>query len=285
MERLPDDIARAYLDLLGVDARRGAIDAAMLHRLQRAHVERVPYETVDIVRGAPPGIDPLECARRVVAGRGGYCYHLNGAFSALLTWLDVDVTRHVAGVQGHSVPEPPGANGNHLGLTARTPDGRRWLVDVGLGDGPPEPLPLAAGIHEQDGYSYFLGPSSTVPGGWRFEHDPRGAFIGFDMAPAPALTSDFEAMHAKLSTESGFARIVTVQRRVGLRLELLRGCVYTEVDAEGTRALDVTEAAGWWELVVGRFGLAYDDLGEAERTTLWQRVRDGHEAWEAAGRP
>ena len=44
-----------------------------------AHLERVPYETLDIVLGKPPGIDPLASARRILGGRGGYCYHLNGA--------------------------------------------------------------------------------------------------------------------------------------------------------------------------------------------------------------
>jgi len=46
------------------------------------------------------GIDPLGSARRILGGRGGYCYHLNGAFSALLAWLGVDVSRHLAGVHG-----------------------------------------------------------------------------------------------------------------------------------------------------------------------------------------
>ena len=38
------------------------------------------------------------------------------------------------------------------------------------------------------------------------------------------------------------------------------------------------------ELVIGQFGLAYDDLDERERAGLWRRVLDGHEAWDAAGR-
>ena len=285
MERLPDDLAHAYLDLLGVQACPAGVDADGVATLQLAHLERVPYETLDIVRRSAPGIDPVGCARRVVGGRGGYCYHLNGAFAALLAWLAVDVTRHVAGVQGHAVAEPPGANGNHLGLTVRTPDGRRWLVDVGLGDGPADPLPLVAGVHEQGGYRYELHPSALAAGGWRFDHDSRGGFIGFDMSPHPATTGDFAAMHAQLSTDSGFTRVVTVQRRADRRLEILRGCVYTEIDDGGERSRDVTERDSWWELVLGHFGLAYDDLEATEREALWRRVLDGHAAWDAAGRP
>ncbi len=117
--RLPDDLARAYLDRLGVDVVPGDVQARDLARLQLAHVERLPYETVEIVLGRPPGIDPVASARRVVGGRGGYCFHMNGAFSALLAWLGVDVTRHVAGVQrrGDDAPGP-----EDIGLVEARPE-------------------------------------------------------------------------------------------------------------------------------------------------------------------
>jgi arylamine N-acetyltransferase len=283
VERLPDDLAHDYLARLGVDARPCEVDATTLRALQEAHVEHVVYETLDIVRGAPPGIEPLACVRRVVGGRGGYCYHLNGAFATLLEWLEVDVTRHRAGVQGRDVAIPPGANGNHLGLTVRTPDGDEWLVDVGLGSGPGWPLPLAPGVHEQDGYRYELRPSELAKNGWRFEHDPRGGFICFDMAPEAATTDDFVAMHAELST-GRFAHTVTAQRRVDGQLQILRGCVYQEVDPGGTTARDVTTAREWWELVLDHFGLAYGHLDTSEREALWTRVLERHAAWEAEGR-
>jgi arylamine N-acetyltransferase len=280
VERLPDDLALAYLDLLACDVRPGGVDADALRVLQSSHVARVPYETVDIVRGHAPGIDPLESVKRVVAGRGGYCYHLNGAFSKLLAWLDVGVTRHVAGVQGRG-QEPPGPNANHLGLTARTPDGREWLVDVGLGDGPAEPLPLVASEHEQLGFRYRLGPSHVAADAWRFDHDPRGSFEGFDVAAQPAAMDAFGTMHAFLSTESGFARTVTVQRRIGNRVEALRGCVYKETTTEATSVTEITEPAAWWDVVISHFGLDYHDLPADEREMLWRRVLDEHHVWRA----
>jgi arylamine N-acetyltransferase len=284
VEPLPADVARAYLDLLGLELEPGAVDASALRRLQRAHVERVPYETVDIVRGRPPEIDPLASARRILDGRGGYCYHLNGPFSALLAWLDVDVTRHLAGVHGGRVAEPPGPAGNQLGLTVRGSDGETWLVDVGLGDGPAEPLPLAEGEHVQRGFRYRLGPSPFGERIWRFEHDPGGSFVGFDVAMDVATMQDFATMHAFLSTRSSFATTVTVQRRAGEELEILRGCVYTERSAAGERSTEVANAAEWWELVLDHFGLSYGDLTADERSSLWRRVVHEHEAWLAAGR-
>ena len=286
MTALDDSLGAAYLERLGVDVRRGDVDAQALAVLQRAHIAAVPYENIDIVRGAPPPMDGDSCVRRIVSGRGGYCFHLNGGFAALLEWLGVDLMRHLAGVQGRNAAEPPGANGNHLGLTVDVA-GARWLVDVGTGDGPPEPLLLAAGSYEQDGFVFALGPSPLVAGGWRLDHDSRGSWLLFDMAAEPATTDDFAAMHSKLSTdpESGFVRIAAVMRRFGTRVDILRGCLFSERDGAGERAREIDSCDEWWEIVIDGFGLAYGDLAAAEREHLWLKVRATHEAWDAAGRP
>jgi len=283
-DRLPDRHASAYLEHLGVDARRGEVDAAALAALTRAHVARVPYENVDIFRGCPPGIEPLASVERLLAGRGGYCYHLNGALFALLRWLGVDATRHVSGVQSHAAAAAPGPNGNHLGITARTLDGTEWFVDVGFGDGPAAPLPLTWGEHEQDGFTYGLRPSSLTPGGWRFEHDPRGAFVGADFARAPATTDSFAEMHGELSTSptSGFVRVATVIRRVPGRVEMLRGCVSSTITPSGAERREVESADDWWGIVVDHFGLAYGDLPAGEKARVWERVRLTHEEWSEA---
>lgn len=106
----------------------------------------MPYENIDIQLGRPPGIDPELSARRLAAGRGGYCFHLNGAFSALLEALGYDVTRHVGGVCKE--PDARGVNGDHLALVVRV-DGAAFFVDAGLGDGPHEPLPLREDTFER----------------------------------------------------------------------------------------------------------------------------------------
>ena len=285
MRRLSDQLANSYLEHLGVRAQPGDVDAEMLAALQRAHVMRVPYENIDIYRGRPPGIDPFACVERVVEGRGGYCYHLNGALVTLLEWLEVDVTRHVSGVQGRAVE--PGLSGNHLGVTVRTPDGSEWFVDAGLGDGPVEPLPLVWGSYEQHGFTFGLHASSFDPDGWRFEHDPRGSFVGADFSRAAAATADFAEKHEELSTSpaSGFVRIATVQRCVEGGVEILRGCVQSTLSGSGARSRDVGSADEWWGIVIDGFGLAYGNTSRAERGEVWRRVRATHEEWDAAGRP
>src|SRR4029453_4847853 len=119
----------------------GEPSVAALQALHKAHVERVAYEALDIQLHRPTSIDPYESAERIVRGqRGGYCYHLNGAFSLLLSHLGYDVVWHRAGVENHTGAAAPGADrANHLALTIHGLESENcpsgiWLVDVGLGD-------------------------------------------------------------------------------------------------------------------------------------------------------
>ncbi len=288
MSRLPDGLAQAYLAHVSVDTDRGEVDAATLATLVRSHVERIVWENLDVYRGRAPAIEPVPSVERLLAGKGGYCYHLNGAFAALLEWLDVDVTRHLSGVQGRGLAEPPGPTGNHLGVTVRLSDGTEWLVDVGLGDGPAAPLPLVFGPHEHNGFTYVLTSSTFDPDGWRLENHPRGAFVAVDFSRAPATTDDFLEMHRWLSTspDSRFVKVVSISRRTTTgSVESLRGCVYAQVGPSSVEERDIDTASEWWVLVVDHFGLAYADVPADERARLWSRVQTAHAAWDAAGRP
>jgi N-hydroxyarylamine O-acetyltransferase len=244
---------------------------------------QVPYENVDIYRGRPPGIEPLDCVERILGGRGGYCYHLNGALVTLLEWLQVDVTRHLSGVLSGSVTGvPERLSGNHLGITARTTDGAEWFVDAGLGDGPVDPLPLVFGTYEEEGFTYALQPSGAD--GWRFEHDPRGAFTCADFGQPTATTADFREKHVELSTspESGFVRVAAIMRRIPGGVEILRGCEHSTTTSSGTTRSAVGSADDWWGIVIDGFGLAYGDLPADERDRVWAMVLEAHEAWLAA---
>ena len=101
-----------YLERLGLaslpagDGRRlacaGPPSVEGLRILHHAHVERVPYENLDIQLGRPMSIGPLASAARIAAGRGGYCYQLNGAFGLLLSALGYSVQMHKGGAQMHA---------------------------------------------------------------------------------------------------------------------------------------------------------------------------------------
>jgi N-hydroxyarylamine O-acetyltransferase len=279
------DVA-GYLARLGLE-HPGPPSVAGLTAIHRAHVERIAYTTLDIHLGRPVGIEPEAAARHVVeVGRAGYCLHCNSALTALLRELGYRVRWHVGGVQRHIDPAPVGATANHLALTVhdlpapQCPDGV-WLVDVGLGDGPHEPMPLRAGTHRQPPFGYRLTPSAVVRGGWRFEHDPSGAFAGMDFAPTAARPAHFAASHAWMSTapESGFVRVFTAVRRHARGVDRLRGLTLQRLDRHGSSERELARPGEWFTALTDVFGLGLDDVDSERRRALWRRVRRGHLQW------
>jgi arylamine N-acetyltransferase len=226
------------------------------------------------------GIDPADAMARIALhGRGGYCYHLNGAFSWLLGELGYAVRRHVGGVQNRGRPAP-GADANHLALTVDL-DGRTWLVDVGLGAGLYEPMPLAAGPHTQGPFRYELA-RSRLADGWRLEQDPRiDMFEGMDFEQAPATMADFAAKHVVLSTDptSGFVAWLTVQIRTAEAAWAVKNLVLTRYGADGPVREVLDTPAAFWGTLADRFALAPPDLTQAERDALWDRLWTAHQRW------
>lgn len=279
---LDESLRDAYLARLGWDSPpRPSLET--LRALHRAQVERVPYEVVWIALGESRTIDPIDSVRHVVADRGGYCYHLNGAFGALLDWLGFEVLWHAGGVQRHG-QEPRGASGNHLALEVRAlPTGESpagaWYVDVGLGDGLHEPLPLVAGAYRQTPYTLSLRPSEVVGGGWRLDHDPRGSFAGLDFAGGDASLAALTSRHRELSAspDSGFVRTVTLARRDGLGADILRGRLLNRLDAGGELSTELATGADWFAAVADVFDLPLPDVDRRRRAALWGRLTRDHE--------
>jgi N-hydroxyarylamine O-acetyltransferase len=250
-------------------------------------MERVPYENLDIQLGRPTTVDGAESAQRIVRDvRGGYCFHLNGAFGTVLEALGYDVRRHRGTVQSRC--GPPGTHLNHLILhvhglpTDEHPDGI-WWADVGLGDGFSRPLPLRAGRWEDGPWTYALDASPTYAGGWRLVQDPAGAFGIADADTVAPDPHELAAAHEQLSTlpDSGFVTVATAQRRCADRFLVLRSRTLSRIEASGTTTEVVERREDWFAALADVFDLCLVDLDAGERERLWQRVRAQHEAWAA----
>jgi arylamine N-acetyltransferase len=298
VDPLPDDLVEAYLHRLGLTRDElgapGSTSLDALRMLHRAHCARIVYENIDIIRGCPPGIDPKATARRFVAGRGGYCYLLNGGFSALLASLGYDVTRHIGavwrpgGIGNGSATE---AWGRHLALTVEL-DGEDWFVDVGLGDAMYEPVLLpsdrtAPMVIDQGPFHYRLEASDEVPGAWRFVHDPvQESFTAMDFGPEPVAMSRFEQRHEFLSSspESGFTRILKLLRREPATAYGLTGVVLVRQDATARSEQELTTSADWFDAVADVFGMPLTEVDADGREALWRWLSEAHEAWAASVR-
>ena len=137
---VPDPAARSldrYLARITYDGPRDPT-IATLRRLHRAHLLAVPFENLSIHRGERIELDESWILDKIVERRrGGFCYELNGAFSALLRALGFRVDRLAARVYGAG--GEPGIPYDHMALRVRLE--RDWLADVGFGDCFIEPLP------------------------------------------------------------------------------------------------------------------------------------------------
>jgi arylamine N-acetyltransferase len=287
--RAVSSLRAPYLARLGLDAEPPSAEA--LFRLHRAHAERVPYETLWIHLGDLWTVDPEAAVERIaVGGRGGYCFHLNGAFSELLHELGYDVVRHVGGVRA-----PEGATdedmANHLVLTvhglpdATNPEGD-WYVDVGLGDALHEPLPLRAGTYTQGPFRMELGPARGELGDWDLTHDPAGWFPGMTWLSATAPMSAFEDRNTFFATspESSFVKVLCAARRYDDAVDMLQGLRLRRI-GNGASETIVESPRELADALGDVFGLPAVDPGAEPFAALWKHAVVAHEEWEAAGRP
>lgn len=115
-------------------------DVDTLNGLQRAHMQTVPFENLDIGLKRPIRIDEKSIWDKLIdQRRGGFCYELNGLFAWLLKQIGYQVTHLNARV--FSREGNLGIDFDHLALLVQVPGGPgRWLADVGFGDSFIEPL-------------------------------------------------------------------------------------------------------------------------------------------------
>ena len=149
------DIA-AYCERIGVTGAL-PLKLATLRRLHHAHLLAVPFENLDIHLQRPIVLDEARLFEKIVTRRrGGFCYEQNGLFAAVLRELGFTVALLEARVGAKTWQA--GLPWDHLTLLVTLE--RRWLVDVGFGEGFREPLQF----DEQE-------PQERDEGVWRVQHD------------------------------------------------------------------------------------------------------------------
>lgn len=132
-----------YLDFLNISDVSGD-RLALLKKIQRKHLECVPFENFDIhmFGELDLSVDKLY-EKIVVKRRGGICYELNYLLYNLLVELRYDVSI----LAGQVLEE--GTEYDHLLLIVAIGAGR-YLVDVGFGDNFLEPLLFECDVVQRD---------------------------------------------------------------------------------------------------------------------------------------
>lgn len=187
----------AYLDRIDLS---GPVEPTLesLERLQRAHLTAVPFENLDVYARRGVQTDDMWTVAKVVERRrGGWCFELNGAFSALLTALGFDVKRVAADVlYGNSYPMP---THHSIEVTLDRP----YLVDVGFGDSFIRPLPLdSPGPHDGGSGAYgFIFEDGTTT---MVSHEADGTVTPhFRWGPQSRRPEDFSEASTYLQVTPG----------------------------------------------------------------------------------
>lgn len=182
-------------------------DAATLAALHRAHLLAVPFENLDIGRGAPIVLDPAELYGKIVERRrGGFCYELNGLFAELLRALGYDVALLSARVFSGGRPGP---EFDHLAL--RLSGGalaEPYLADVGFGQSFLSPLRLQPGIEQADETGRYRLTQTRA--GWTLEarRDDGAWAAEYAFTLWPRAFGEFAAMchYQQTAPESHFTQ-------------------------------------------------------------------------------
>jgi N-hydroxyarylamine O-acetyltransferase len=221
-------------------------------------VTSIPFENVDVRLGRPIGLD-LESlqAKLVRRRRGGYCFEHNTLFSTALRALGFDVTTLEARVRPREATAT--LPRTHMTLLVRV-EGRDVLADVGFGGtGPLLPVPLDGSVSEQNGGRYRIVPEDgnalVLQFLWRGVWSDLYAFT-----LKPALPVDYEVANHYTSTHpnSGFVKMLTVQRSMPERRQYVRGRSYMirSGDEETMREITSEELPA---LLRDQFGLDVTD--------------------------
>jgi N-hydroxyarylamine O-acetyltransferase len=118
-----------------------------LRDLHIAHTLHVPFENLDVFYKRPIRLDEASLYRKIVEKRrGGYCFEMNGIFSAALKKLGFKATNLLARVaidDGCYTPK------THQVILVET-ENKKWLADVGFGnDGMIAPLLMEENIDQK----------------------------------------------------------------------------------------------------------------------------------------
>lgn len=154
-EQLALYLRRIGLDAMADGADRGELppaDAATLTALQRAHLQTVPFECLDIAAGRLPldlSLDGL--FRKIVTRRrGGICYEQNLLYAAVLQALGYAVSLRAARHPKY------GDDFDHIFLQVDIPgEAHPFLADVGFAVNFSVPLLLATGVVQDDGRNRY----------------------------------------------------------------------------------------------------------------------------------
>jgi len=257
----------AYLHRIGFEGQPSA-DFATLRCVQRLHLRRIPFENLDVQLGRRVTLDRAHAFAKLVNDhRGGWCFEMNSVFGWALECIGFSVMPMTGAVRRYEGgPDPVG---NHLVLCVDLD--KPYLVDVGLGDGPAEPIPLEQGVCRQPGRVLRL--EQLGKGWWRLHDAGNSPVSSLDFLHQPA---DWELLRRQChwlqsSPQSRFVQNAICLRHTEKGIVALVGRVLKTVHRDGTTERLLSTATEYVDTLRTTF-----DIRLPEATCLWPAISRRH---------
>ena len=245
---MPNNFLDLYFERIGYSGSP-RVNLQTLRDLHLAHLQRIPYENIDVFSLQGVDLDPETVTRKVLLRqRGGYCFVQNGLFLRALTELGFKSHANMARV--HRNRPQPGGRTHHINLVEL--EGETWVCDVGFGgSGFREPLRLEADVeveqlgeiyrlHEDDVHGFYL--QKKIDGAWQpfytFKVEPA---LPIDIAMANFYTSrsrDHVFLDAIMGTRMTEKGRVTLSNHTFKIFDLTRGTLERETVTDFNAYLD-----------------------------------------------
>ncbi len=217
----------------------------------------------------------------LAGGRGGYCFEVNTVLRTLLTSLGFEVERR-QGIVGPRDAFTSGSPTNHMALVATTPEGERFIVEAGRGDGFLDPLPLAEGTWQPGGFPWSVERDGD--GWWVVAEHGFTSTPGFRFADEPATLDDFAPHHHRLSTapDSSFIGTLVVQQPQEGSIVTLRARTLSALGPGIDETRGAPRAGCAWPQRCGSASASTPTRWEPKRMArLWRNASAQHDAFTA----
>lgn len=253
---MSDSIA-AYLNLTGAGLPGIAPSLDTLARLQRGHIQAIPFENLNPLAGVPVSLEIPALLDKFAARRGGYCFEHNTLYRHALATLGFQATPLLARVRMTAPPDMVTPR-THMLLLVEI-DGERFISDTGFGKmTPTAPLRLVPDSVQHTPHGRYR--LASLGDEWRLEAEVDGDWLHlyvFDLRPAYPV--DFEMSNWYVSTHpvSHFTRDLIAVRTVDEGRHVLHNTRYsfqpTDLPAERRELVSGEQIA---QVLEDTFGLA-----------------------------
>ena len=176
-----------YFERIGY-AGSPRVSLETLRELHLLHLQRIPYENIDVFSLQGVGIDRETLTRKILLRRrGGYCFEQNGLFAIALNELGFTFHPNLARV--HRDRPAPGGRTHHVNLVEL--EGERWVCDVGFGGSAyRHPLVLQTDVEQEQMGERFRFRASDEHGLYLEKNIGQGWAPQYTFKIDPALPID-----------------------------------------------------------------------------------------------